>query len=52
MSESGRGDPPPGSQEERAQDIRALKIFLLWIGGCAAVAAIFLLFAIWLDWVG
>jgi hypothetical protein len=43
-------EPAPGSPEERAQDLRTLKIFVVWLGGCAAIAALFLVFAIWLDW--
>jgi hypothetical protein len=49
--EPPRGEPPPGSAEERAADLRTLKIFVIWLGGCAAVAAILLLIAIRLDWV-
>jgi hypothetical protein len=44
-------EPPPGSPEERARDLRALKFIVLWLGGCAAAAALLLLFAIWLDWI-
>jgi len=51
VSREPRDEPPPGSAEERAQDLRALKLFVLWLGGCAAIAALFLLFAIYLDWV-
>jgi hypothetical protein len=44
-------EPAPGSPEERAADVRALKIFVLWLGGCAALGALYLVLAIWLDWV-
>jgi hypothetical protein len=44
-------EPEPGSPEERARDLRTLKFFVFWIGGCAAIAALLLLLAIYLDWV-
>ncbi|MBL8843580.1 MAG: hypothetical protein JNL90_18815 [Planctomycetes bacterium] len=44
-------EPPPGSDAERAADLRTLKILLGWLGGCAMVAALYLTFAIWLDWI-
>ena len=44
-------EPEPGSAEERAQDLRALKLIVLWLGGCAAIGALYLLLAIRLDWV-
>ena len=43
--------PPPLSPEEAAADRRSLKVLVLWLGGCAFVGALYLLFAIWLDWV-
>jgi hypothetical protein len=42
--------PPPLTEEERAADRRALKVLVLWLGGCAAIAAVFLVVAIYLDW--
>ena len=47
----GREEPAPGSAKERAGDLRTLKLFVLWLGGCAAVASLLLVFAIWLDWI-
>ncbi len=44
-------EPPPGSDAERAADLRTLKILLGWLGGCALLAALYLTFAIWLDWI-
>ena len=44
-------EPEPGSPEERAADLRTLKLFVFWMGGCAALAALFLVLAIYLDWV-
>jgi len=44
-------EPAPGSAEERAGDLRTLKFFVIWLGGCAAVAALLLVLAIYLDWV-
>ncbi len=44
-------DPAPGSDEERAADLRTLKVFVLWLGGCAFVGGLLLVFAIYLDWV-
>ncbi len=43
--------PPPDSAAERAADLRTLKILLAWLGGCAFLAALYLTFAIWLDWI-
>jgi hypothetical protein len=43
--------PSPLSPEEAAADRRSLKVLVIWLGGCAFVGALYLLFAIWLDWV-
>ena len=63
MSEAGRpssggeardrpgAGPLPGSPEERAADFRALKLFAIWFACCAAIAALFLALAIWVDWI-
>lgn len=45
------GVPSPLSPEEAAADRRSLKLLVFWLGGCAFVGALYLLFAIWLDWV-
>ena len=44
-------EPAPGSPEERAADFRALKVFAIWFACCAAIAALFLALAIWVDWI-
>lgn len=43
--------PPPLSEEERAADQRALKWIVGWLGGCAFLGGLYLVFAIWLDWI-
>jgi len=43
--------PSPLTAEEQAADRRSLKVLVCWLGGCAFVGALYLLFAIWLDWV-
>lgn len=45
------GVPTPLSPEEAAADRRSLKLLVFWLGGCAFIGALYLLFAIWLDWV-
>ena len=62
MSEAGRpssggeardrpgAEPAPGSPEERAADLRALKVFAIWFACCAAIAALYLALSIWIDW--
>lgn len=51
--------PPPGvarepgalSEAERAADRRSLVVIVAWLGGCAFLGALYLVLAIWLDWV-
>jgi len=43
--------PDPVSESERAEDRRALKGIVFWLVGCSIAAVLFLLFAIYLDWV-
>ena len=43
-------EPAPGSPEERAADLHALKVFAIWFGCCAAIAALYLALSIWIDW--
>ena len=42
--------PAPGSPEERAADRRALKTMLTWFGVMVLIAALYLVFAIFVDW--
>ena len=44
-------DPSPLSDEERAADRRSLKWIVGWLGGCAFFGGLFLVYAIWKDWV-
>ncbi|MBM4016253.1 MAG: hypothetical protein FJ293_14990 [Planctomycetes bacterium] len=48
-----RGDssPEPLSAAERAADQRSLRLLVGWLGGCALLGSLYLVFAIWLDWV-
>jgi hypothetical protein len=41
----------PLSSAERAADQRSLKLIVGWLGGCALLGGVYLVFAIWLDWV-
>jgi hypothetical protein len=43
--------PAPGSPEERAADRRALKAMLVWFGVCALLGALYLVLAIYVDWI-
>lgn len=43
--------PAPGSPEERAADRRALKAMLLWFCAMALIAALYLVLAIYVDWI-
>ncbi len=45
-------DAPDGSGgETSADDARAFRTIIFWIVGCALLGALFLIFAIWVDWV-
>jgi len=45
-------DPrPPGSGDERAEDLRVLKGMLFWLSLWAFAGLLFLILAIWVDWV-
>ncbi len=52
-TEAPRGDslPEPLSEAERAADQRSLRLLIGWLGGCALLGGLYLVFAIWLDWV-
>jgi hypothetical protein len=43
--------PDPGSPEERAADRRALKVMLIWFCVMVTLAALYLVLAIYVDWI-
>ena len=52
MKDARDGEPPaPESAEERRGDRRALKVIVIWFCVCATLAALYLVLAIYVDWV-
>jgi len=41
----------PVSPEERRADRRTIRNLVIWFCVCATIAAFYLVFAIWVDWV-